>query len=201
MSRPLQNRVTPTGEFIATQARGTMFGNRGGRIHNRAQNIQRKWANKQWICCVLDFKNRQRTIMGDSYTELFFLDEATALAAGHRPCFECRRADALTFSTHWANIRNRETRAKVAEMDKVLHAERRAPLDTLRLQDLPDNTMFKHLENIYLNTPKGAQKWSFSGYSDPISISGEVQAITPKSIRDILRAGYKPQLHPTAILA
>ena len=91
---PLQNRVTPQGEIIATPERGTVMGNRGGRIH---RDDRARWKSKAWITCRLSFKSRHRTVMGNSYTELFFLDEATALAAGHRPCFECRRADALAF--------------------------------------------------------------------------------------------------------
>ena len=200
MSRPLQNRIAPTGEIVATQERGTMFGNRGGQIHDKSMKIKKKWASKQWICCVLDFKNRQRTVMGDSYTELFFLDEATALAAGHRPCFECRRQDALMFSTLWAKLQGRSERAKVAEMDKTLHAERLGPYKTIEFKSVPIGTMVLHGTETYLKVPKGAKKWSFSGYLAPISISGQVEAITPKSIRDILTAGYKPQLHPTAIL-
>jgi len=96
---PLQNRVTPFGTLVADAARGEMFGNRGGRIHDPATRrlTGRRWASKAWICCVLSFKGRQRSVWGQSYTELFFCDEVTALAAGHRPCFECRRRDALAF--------------------------------------------------------------------------------------------------------
>jgi hypothetical protein len=96
---PLQNRVDPFGELFATPARGTMFGNRGGRFHTDDQGLtSRRWASRQWICCVLAFKGRQRDVWGRYYTELFFLDEVTALAAGHRPCFECRRQDAVAFA-------------------------------------------------------------------------------------------------------
>src|SRR5947199_10356022 len=93
---PLQNRVTPFGELIAISARGTMFGNRGGRFHRDDRTLgARRWASRQWICCVLSFKGRRHSVWGPtSYTDLFFLDEVTALAAGHRPCFECLRADA-----------------------------------------------------------------------------------------------------------
>ena len=93
---PLQNRVTPFGDIIATPARGLFMGNRGGRIHDDARRLgRRRWASATWICCRLQFKDRHRAVWGESYTELFFLDEPTALAAGHRPCFECRRADAI----------------------------------------------------------------------------------------------------------
>ncbi len=96
---PLQNRVTPYGDLVATPARGLFLGNRGGRFHTDAKTLSaRRWASRQWICCVLDFKGRQRDVWGRFYTELFFLDEPTALAAGHRPCFECRRKDAQDFA-------------------------------------------------------------------------------------------------------
>jgi hypothetical protein len=97
---PLQNRLTPCGEFIATPARGLLMGNRGGRLHDDQRRLtSRRWASKQWICCRLYFNDRRRSVWGDGYTELFFLDEVTALAAGHRPCFECRRKDAERFAT------------------------------------------------------------------------------------------------------
>ncbi len=100
---PLQNRVDPFGELIATSARGLFMGNRGGRIHTDGQTLtSRRWASRQWICCVLDFKERQRDVWGRYYTELFFLDEPTALAAGHRPCFECRRKEAEHFAALFA---------------------------------------------------------------------------------------------------
>jgi len=99
---PLQNRVDPFGELFAAPARGLLMGNRGGRIHDdRRELATRRWASKQWICCQLDFHNRHRKVWGDSYTELFFLDEVTAFAA-HRPCFECRRKDAEDFAALFA---------------------------------------------------------------------------------------------------
>src|SRR3982750_3662131 len=103
----LQNRVDPFGELIATQARGTLFGNRGGRFHRDDRTLgKRRWASRQWICCVLAFKGRHRAVWGRGYTELFFLDEVTALAAGHRPCFECRRTAARTFAACWQRAAN-----------------------------------------------------------------------------------------------
>ena len=121
---PLQNRVTPFGELIATPARGTLLGNRGGRIHDDERKLTaRRWTSKQWICCQLDFNNRHRKVWGDGYTELFFLDEVTALAAGHRPCFECRRKDAERFA---ALFSGKAKRASAPAMDKILHAERLA---------------------------------------------------------------------------
>src|SRR6187402_1000209 len=122
---PLQNRVDPFGELFADAARGTLFGNRGGRFHRDDRILgRRRWVSRQWICCVLDFKNRRRDVWGRYYTELFFLDEVTALAAGHRPCFECRRKDAETFAGTWRQVFRLRTRPRAAEMDERLHAER-----------------------------------------------------------------------------
>src|SRR5271169_6503688 len=138
---PLQNRVSPHGELFASPARGSLFGNRGGRFHTDARTLTaRRWASRQWICCVLDFKNRRRNVWGRFYTELFFLDEPTALAAGHRPCFECRRNDAKAFLAAFPGApRNADA------MDEVLHAERligrRKRLRRSRLGELPDGAM------------------------------------------------------------
>ena len=115
---PLQNRVTPFGELIATPARGTLMGNRGC-LHDAQQRIRRTFAVKRWIICVLEFKGRHRQVMAPGqYTELFFLDEATALAAGHRPCAECQRARYDLFRAHWAG-RGR-TLPGADDMDDVL---------------------------------------------------------------------------------
>src|SRR5690348_7595142 len=150
---PLQNRVDPFGELFATPSRGLFMGNRGGRIHTGDRKLtKRRWASRQWICCVLDFRDRQRDVWGRYYTELFFLDEVTAFAAGHRPCFECRRKDADAFASCFPRtgpssarprasgdpgatkakeldfrLRGNERRGRApraSEMDDVLHAER-----------------------------------------------------------------------------
>src|SRR3954452_1183760 len=100
------------------------MGNRGGRFHTDDQTLtKRGWASRQWICCVLEFKSRQRDVWGRYYTELFFLDEVTALAAGHRPCFECRRAEAEAFAAAWARAASNRKRPSAPEMDVVLHAQ------------------------------------------------------------------------------
>ena len=122
---PLQNRVNPFGELCAFSARGLFMGNRGGRFHTDARTLTaRRWASRQWICCVLDFKGRRREVWGRFYTELFFLDEPTALAAGHRPCFECRRKDAQAFAEKWREVHQYRKPPYAVEMDTVLHAER-----------------------------------------------------------------------------
>jgi hypothetical protein len=140
---PLQNRVSPFGELCAFCARGLLMGNRGGRFHTDAKTLtRRRWASRQWICCVLDFKGRRRDIWDRSYTELFFLDEPTAFAAGHRPCFECRRKDAKAFAEKWCEARRLSRPPYAAEMDDVLHAERlvgRAKrLHRRNIDELPD---------------------------------------------------------------
>src|SRR5271154_4967101 len=122
---PLQNRVSPHGELFASPARGSLFGNRGGRFHTDARTLTaRRWASRQWICCVLDFKNRRRNVWGRYYTELFFLDEVTALAAGHRPCFECCRKDANEFAALWQTAKKLDAPPYAPEIDEVLHRER-----------------------------------------------------------------------------
>ena len=108
---PLQNRISPFGEFIAMPARGTLMGNRGGRLHDESRKLTaRRWTSKQWICCKLEFNDRHRDVWADSYTELFFLDEVTAFAAGHRPCFECRRKDAQRFAVMFGGGNERRPR-------------------------------------------------------------------------------------------
>jgi len=139
--------------------------------------------------------------MGQFYTELFFLDEATAFAAGHRPCFECRRGAAVKFATHWAELRGRTERAKVKEMDDILHAGRLGARESLPFESLPVGAMFNRDGATYLKTERGALAWSFAGYSAPVEISGQVEVVTPASIRGVLGAGYAPMLHPSAISA
>jgi len=140
---PRQNRVTPFGDIIATPERGTFMGNRGV-LHDREGRIQRAWQVKRWLVCVLEFRGRRRQVMSPSrYTELFFLDEATALAAGHRPCAECRRARFLDFCHAWEKVHpvdDGASRPTADAIDRRLHAERLAPdhSSLASLDDLPD---------------------------------------------------------------
>ena len=198
----LQNRITPFGELIATPARGTLMGNRGGRLHDAARKLTaRRWTSKQWICCRLAFNDRHRTVWGDSYTELFFLDEVTALAAGHRPCFECRRRDAEHFARLFAAS---ETRATADAMDDVLHSERldglakrvhRAQIDTL-----PDGAMIAMEGEAFALRGGKMLHWTPQGYdsASPSPRGGEVDVLTPPSIVTVLTRGYQPQWHPSA---
>ena len=199
---PLQNRVSPFGALFATPARGTLFGNRGGKFHTDDRALTtRRWASRQWICCVLDFKNRQRDVWGRYYTELFFLDEVTAFAAGHRPCFECRRRDAEHFARLFAAS---DTRATADDMDDVLHAERldgrekrmhRAPVETL-----PDGTAIVVDGEPYALRGKRMLHWTPQGYdaARPRPREGDADVLTPPSIVAVLKRGYAPMWHPSA---
>ena len=199
---PLQNRVSPFGELFATPARGTLMGNRGGRFHTDDKTLtKRRWTSRQWICCVLDFKNRQRDVWGRYFTELIFLDEVTAFAAGHRPCFECRRRDAEHFARLFAAS---ETRAFADAMDDVLHAERldgrekrmhRAAVDAL-----PDGAMIAVDGEIFALRGDRMLRWTPLGYdaARPRPRGMDIDVLTPRSIVAVLARGYAPLWHPSA---
>ena len=205
---PLQNRVTPAGELVAVSARGMFMGNRGGRLHRDDRTLgSRRWTSRAWICCVLEFKARHRAVWANGYTELFFLDEPTALAAGHRPCFECRRRDAMRFAECWALARQTSARPRAAEMDRVLHAER---LDErskrrhrLRIETLPDGAMISmpdQPQSILAVQGERLLPWTPGGYrgaqARPHRII--VDVLTPPSILAVLAQGYCPHWHPSA---
>ena len=202
---PLQNRVTPFGELIAVPARGTLFGNRGGRFHTAAKTLTaRRWASRQWICCVLDFKGRRRDVWGRFYTELFFLDEPTALAAGHRPCFECRRKDAEAFAEHWRAVHRLRRRPYAFEMDEVLHSERlrgRAKrLHRRNMDGLPDGAFIALAGDAFAVRGDRILRWTPQGYDaeKPRPRGGTVDVLTPPAILAVLAAGYQPRWHPSA---
>src|SRR5712692_8549851 len=171
---PLPNRVDPFGNLFADPARGLFFGNRGGRIHrdDRALGF-RRWVSHSWICCRLDFKGRHRDVWGAGYTELFFLDEPTALSAGHRPCFECRRADAKEFAAAWARGNRLGASPRAAEMDAVLHTQRLDGRAKRRhgvaLDDLPDGAMVAMPQGDGAFAVRGDAllPWTASGYGPP----------------------------------
>jgi hypothetical protein len=200
---PLQNRVSPFGELFATPARGSFFGNRGGKFHRDDRTLgNRRHASKQWICCVLSFKGRQRDVWGRYYTELFFLDEPTALAAGHRPCFECRRAEAIAFAEKFPG---RSGRPRAGEMDERLHRERLAEdgrskrMHPVSLKDLPDGAFVALGQNESFAV-KGSRllRWSPNGYTEAIKRSpGSAMMLTPPAITEVLARGYEPHWHPS----
>jgi hypothetical protein len=198
---PLQNRVDPFGELFVTPARGTLMGNRGGKFHTDDKNLMtRRWVSRQWICCVLDFNNRHRDVWGRYYTELFFLDEVTAFAAGHRPCFECRRKDAEEFARLFSGS---DKRATGAAMDEVLHAERLAGKDKrihrCAVHDLPDGAMVVRDGEAFAVRGSHLLHWTPSGYGKSVPrTGGSADVLTPPAILAVLARGYSPLWHPSA---
>ena len=193
---PLQNRVDPYGELVATCARGALMGNRGGRFHRPDRTLgRRRWASRQWIACLCAFKGRRRAVWGEGYTELFFLDEVTALAAGHRPCFECRRAEAEAFRSAFAE----GSRPSAPSMDAVLHRERlEKGAERLRdsaIERLPDAAMIEHDGRTGAVLGDAILPWSFAGYGapQPRPRAGLARVLTPPSIVRALCAGYSPR--------
>ena len=197
----LQNRVDPAGEILANQMRGQLFGNRGGRIHDpltRTLLPNRRWASRQWICCVTKFKSRHRAVMGNGYTELFFLDEVSAFSAGHRPCYECRRKAATSFASHWAKAQQLDQPPKAGEMDVILHQQRldgrNKRIAMAKSVELPDGVIIKMDENYFARRGKFWHQWSITGYQNSIEFGDQsVQLLTPPAIVDVLKAGYEPE--------
>lgn len=208
---PRQNRVTPFGEIVATPERGTFLGNRGV-LHDAEGRIRRAWQLKRWIVCVLEFRGRKRAVMTPGrYTELFFLDEATALAAGHRPCAECRHTRFLDFCTAWAAAQSADgspARPAADEIDRRLHAERVAPDRSKRsvvaaLDDLPDGVFVAVAAwggQACLVRGDRLLAWSPCGYGERRRRpkGEEVRVLTPPSTVEAIRAGYAPDIHPSA---
>ena len=206
---PRQNRVTPFGELIATPSRGTLMGNRGC-LHDAEGRIRRAFVGKRWIICVLQFKGRRRPLMVPGrYTELFFLDEATALAAGHRPCVECQRARSLVFRDHWAAARGTAALApSVDDIDTVLHAER---LDATRgkrtylerVSRLPHGAMVADADGQpYLVHAGALWPWSPEGYGAPWrpDAVAQVRVLTPRSLVQAIAHGYTVEVHASALV-
>ncbi|MBI1217841.1 MAG: hypothetical protein GC186_04765 [Rhodobacteraceae bacterium] len=198
-----QNRVTPEGEIVADPARGLFMGNRGC-LHDDAGRIgTARWRHPHWVTCVLAFKGRRRPIMAPRrYTELFFLDEAVALAAGHRPCAECRRADYLRYRAAFASAP-----LSAPEMDRILHPARvtrgRAQVTYSALvDDLPSGTFLRLPDGAapLLLTDNGLLPYTPSGYGAalPRPSQATVTVLTPAPTVLALRHGYRPVLHPTA---
>jgi hypothetical protein len=206
----LQNRVAPTGQIVAHPARGLMMGNRGC-LHgpDRRLGISR-WRSTLWICCVLAWKDVRRDPMPPGrWTALFFLDEATALAAGHRPCAYCRRRDFLSYAEAWRRAEGLAVRPWAREMDARLHAERvdsRSRRQRTRpavVGDLPDGVMVRRAEVAGLLLAGHLLPWSFGGYGSPVAVppSTAVELLTPPATTAALAAGYRPRLHPSAAAA
>jgi hypothetical protein len=201
---PLRNRVTPFGEIVATEARGTLFGNRGV-LHDATGRLVRPWQVRRWIACRLEFRGRHRELLQPNrYTELFFLDEATALAAGHRPCGECRHQDYVRFRDLWARARP-GTSTRADDIDRVLHEERVGRRREKRLHDadpanLPDGTMIEAEGNAWLVLGDSLMAWSPFGYGERRDrpARARVRLLTPPSIAAVIRHGYEPAIHHSA---
>lgn len=209
----LQNRVDPFGDIHAVADRGTMFGNRGGCMHTESQQLRgRPWTNKRWITCVLEFKGRRRELMQPNrYTELFFLDEATAFAAGHRPCMECRRPDAKRFIAAWsaAHLPPGQPLKSIDHIDEIAHRERIDPAtkrqrtSRARLSTLPDGvllTLDEQPGQPLLLWRGRLREWTFGGYSDAVPFPADqtVTLLTPPSFAISFSAGYEPAVHASA---
>jgi len=202
---PLQNRVTPSGDIIADPHRGLFTGNRGI-IHDPLTKtlLRKRWSNPAWLVCLCEFRGRRRQVMGGrSWTELFFLDEATALAAGHRPCFYCRRDDAHRFRAAWEQG-NGAADLLARDIDAVLHRERLDrgkkrlhPLPLL-IEKLPDGSMVQAGAAYFLIARGTVMRWSMAGYRRAGDVIENAMLLTPPSTLRAMRAGYRPVLHPSA---
>jgi hypothetical protein len=203
---PLQNRVLPTGEIVAVPERGLLMGNRGC-LHSTGRELGvTRWRSKMWISCVLKWGDIRRDVMPPGrWTALFFLDEATALSAGHRPCGYCRRPDHLAFGEAWRRAAGLAERPKAARMDIELHAER---VDRRRrkltrpavLDTLPDGAMVRADGTVALLVAGRLLPWSLTGYTKPLSVdaSATVEVLTPPKMLGALAHGYRPLVHPSA---
>ena len=205
---PLQNRVDPYGQLRAVAARGALMGNRGV-LHNAEKQIIATSRSPRWISCTLDFKGRRREVFAPHrYSELFFLDEATSLAAGHRPCAECRRRRFKEFCAAWAAgnadlVVSQPLRADT--IDRVLHSERVRHGGGKRtypavVSTLAAGSIVEHEGRAYLAWAGKLRLWSFTGYGPAASLSPatEVAVLTPKSIVQAIRAGFLPDVHESA---
>jgi len=202
---PLQNRVTPTGDIIATPHRGIFTGNRGI-IHDPTTKtlLRKRWSTPAWLICVCEFRGRRRKVMATrSWTELFFLDEATAFAAGHRPCFYCRREDANSFRAAW-EAGNGARGLLAREIDAELHRERlengrkRLHLLPTPLAELPDGAMVQDGAESFLIMQGRTVLWSPAGYLRAERTPVDARLLTPPSTLRAFKAGYRPVLHPSA---
>jgi hypothetical protein len=203
---PLQNRVLPDGTLVALAARGLFMGNRGGRFHDpRTGRLRtRRAVTRRWICCRLAFHGRRRSVWGWGYTELFFCDEVTALAAGHRPCFECRRDDARRFAAAVAAGLGLAAPPSADALDRRLERERRersaGTCPRLPFADLPAGAIWRDAAGFFARqAPDRCLRWGPAGYrpAEPPP-AARLTVITPPLVLAALRSGYLPLWHPSA---
>lgn len=200
---PLQNRVDPFGLIHAVLERGTMMGNRGGCFHTEEKTLKpTHWKTRQWITCVLEFKGRQRELMAErQYTELFFLDEVTALAAGHRPCYECRYAEAKRFREALVRSGVFRYRPKASDLSDAIAGEIQSVLkgkserETIVPAELPDGAMFTTGAAPFLKWKGQAYPWDFVGYDAPTDLPEQGVRLTPHITCQALAHGYVPAVH------
>lgn len=194
----LRNRVLPDGRIVTDPARGTLTGNRGILVHKDGHMMNRQWAGKAWITCVLEFRGRRRPIaQPGTWTELFFLDEAVAFAAGHRPCAFCRRTDYTAFRDRFPGA------PKAVEMDAVMHGERlngrEKRLHPVDMDALPDGAFVNHLGAAHLVHGNRLLPYNPQGYGPAIARpAGVTMALTPPSTLAVLSEGYVPALHASS---
>lgn len=204
---PLQNRVTPFGDLVAVADRGLMFGNRGV-LHDLERRVVRYSQGRRWLVCQLEFRGRRRTIMRPgSYTELFFLDEATALAAGHRPCAECRYRDYQEFRRYWAtaHVDPSGKLPSAEQIDARLHRDRLAATGVRKtyrdeIATLADGVFIVHDGEAWLLWRSALLRWAPGGYDRRYArpTHGQVTVLTPRVTSHTIAAGYAPAVHPSA---
>ena len=203
---PLPNRVAPDGALFADPARGLFLGIRGGRFHDHLTKAlpRRIEAGPRWICCRLDFKGRRREVWGPrGYTALFFCDEVTALAAGHRPCMECRREDALAYRVAAFEGEGLSTPPAFREIDRMLAGQRRdgrsKRVHRLRCENLPDGAMIRDGTDFLALRGQSTLLWSPAGYVERRGRpKGEVEVLTPPLSLSALRHGFATIWHESA---
>jgi hypothetical protein len=194
---PLQNRVTPLGELVAAPERGLVYGNRGC-LHDAQRRIRRQWQVKRWIACRLEFRGRHRAdpMPPGRYTGLFFLDEATAFAAGHRPCAECRRTDYNAFR-HVLGM------DRADDIDERLHGERLGAYRSVEADELPDGAFVLRDGEPWLVRGRELLRWTPGGYAERIARPlGRATVVTPPVLLEVLDAGWQgvvPLLHPSSL--
>jgi hypothetical protein len=205
---PLQNRVTPLGDLVAEPGRGLVYGNRGC-LHDDRGRIRRRYAGRRWIACRLRFRgwHREPLLQPGRFTELFFLDEATAFAAGHRPCALCRREDYDRFGEIWRSLHRGEVGADA--IDARLHAERIVEGSRAQrhheagIDELPDGAFVLRGDRPFVVIEDELLRWTSAGYDEriPRPFRMRTTLITPPSLVEVLRAGWRPVVplfHPTA---
>ena len=207
----LQNRVDPWGSLQAVPMRGSLMGNRGI-LHDESRKVIRPWAGKSWVTCALHFDGIHRPVFDrGAYSELFFLDEATAFAAGHRPCNHCRKARYAEFKCAWLRVNRPDSttgNTPITEIDKALHSERAIAgggkvMFSAALNELPPGTLFEYDGAAFLVWNGAISHWSFDGYTaSSLQFSPQpVNVLTPASVVRIFRDGFMPTVHASAISA